>query len=1301
MILPLFGALALSACALQPAQKADDPAPAAAPAKPIPTVAEKSGFKATASYDEVNAFLKDLAAQSSLVRLSSIGKSGQDRDLSLAIIADPPVSTPEDAKKSGKLVVLAIGGIHSGECDGKEALLALARDIATKKDPLLKDLVLLFVPMYNPDGAEKLGPVATVRPGQVGPEQVGTRENAAGLDLNRDFVKLDAPETRALIKCMNKWDPAVFIDTHTTNGSFHRYPLTYDGPKNPAGDAKIIEYVRDTMLPAITAAVKDSAKIDTFWYGNFEKDHTRWETYPDTARYGVPYVGLRNRVSILTESYSYATYKERIDAQIAFVRATLAHAAAKKSDIRKLIDDADRKTAEAGRKPTAEDSVAIRSTMTAAPDKVSAKGFVEENKDGHTKPTAETKDYEVELFTRFSPEASVKRPYAYIIPAIADTANAHTPHWTLPTWAGKTIENLQRHGIRIDELREDIELDVTTYTVTSLTRASRPFQGHDLATIRVSPKQESRRFAAGSLLIRTGQPLGSLAVYLLEPESSDGLATWNYFDDSLGIDKEFPIARIDSAAPLTLISAKGLPEDREAPKPITFDLAYESDRAPNLGGSPIGGLTWLDDGEHYTQNKDGKQLKIDALTGRSEPVLDTKPMAAALEKLPTIDKRTAETIANRGTALQMDKAKKVAVFEHANDLYYVAVDGSAAARLTKTPQREELATFSPDGRFVAFVRENDLYVVDIATQTERALTTGGTDQLRHGKADWVYYEEVFNRNWQTYWWSPDSTRIAYWEIDDAPIRPFAIVNTIPNDPALEKEPFPKPGDPNPRAKMFTVSINGESPQEVDLSAYSIEDRIIQNAGWWADSSAAFAYITNRTQTWLDVLSIPPDGGSPTVLFRESTKAWVEAPGPLKFLKDGSFLFHSERSGWKHFYHYAKDGKLIGPVTSGDWEARSIVRVDEDHGLVYVSGTKDSHIAENLYRAKIDGSNAAEPDRLTKESGSHRTEVSPKGNFFIDFWSSAAQPPLAALRKIDDQSIVRWLDTNPVRDLDAYITSPIEMVQISTPDGFQIEASIMKPPDFKPEGKYPVWFMTYAGPQAPTVSDSWGGGRLGDQVLAQQGIVVFRADPRSASGKGAVSAWTAYKQLGIGEMADVETAIKWLDEKPWIDASHVGMSGFSYGGFMTSYALTHSKLFAAGIAGGSVTDWRDYDSIYTERYMLTPQENKEGYDKTSVTAAAKNLHGHLMIVHGMMDDNVHMQNSTRLIRALQNAGKPFEMMFYPENRHGVGGKHWNRTQNEFILRTLGLPARIEKGDDGSPEPAAPQRGRERRRRGAGD
>jgi len=233
----------------------------------------------------------------------------------------------------------------------------------------------------------------------------------------------------------------------------------------------------------------------------------------------------------------------------------------------------------------------------------------------------------------------------------------------------------------------------------------------------------------------------------------------------------------------------------------------------------------------------------------------------------------------------------------------------------------------------------------------------------------------------------------------------------------------------------------------------------------------------------------------------------------------------------------------------------------------------------------------------------------------------------------------------------------------------LEGSLLLPPNFDPRRKYPVWFMTYGGPHAPTISDSWGTGRVRDEMLAQVGFVVFRADPRSASGKGECSTWTSYRQMGIPELKDIETAINWLKTKEFIDGERIGMSGHSYGGFMTAFAMTHSKLFAAGIAGAPVTDWRNYDSIYTERYMNTPQENPKGYDDTSVVKAAKNLHGKLLLVHGLIDDNVHAQNSLQLIEALQRADKDFEIMVYPRSRHGIGERHYNRLQVEFMKRAL--------------------------------
>src|SRR5207237_1759155 len=261
----------------------------------------------------------------------------------------------------------------------------------------------------------------------------------------------------------------------------------------------------------------------------------------------------------------------------------------------------------------------------------------------------------------------------------------------------------------------------------------------------------------------------------------------------------------------------------------------------------------------------------------------------------------------------------------------------------------------------------------------------------------------------------------------------------------------------------------------------------------------------------------------------------------------------------------------------------------------------------------------------------------------------------------------------------YLWGKYERVQVPTADGFVLEGAVTYPPDFDPQKKYPIWVLTYAGPHMPTVRTGWGNGRVFEQVLAGSGIVVFRVDPRSASGKGAQSAWSAYKQLGVQELKDLEQAVAWLCKNPWADATRVGISGHSYGGFMAAFALTHSKTFSAGIASAPVTDWKLYDTIYTERYMLTPKENPEGYDKGSVVKAAGNLHGKLLLLHGMMDDNVHVQNAVQLVDALQQAGKDFEMMFYPRARHGLGGAHYQRMQLHFIRRTIG----VGKGAKGAP------------------
>ncbi len=728
-----------------------------------------------------------------------------------------------------------------------------------------------------------------------------------------------------------------------------------------------------------------------------------------------------------------------------------------------------------------------------------------------------------------------------------------------------------------------------------------------------------------------------------------------------------PLVKDSQQTSIRLATSTTLPnpvevQDQEL-KPITFDLLEgPASKRPDFSGSPIS-PRWLDN-KHFLIVEEGRLQKVNALTGDAEPFHDRDTLAEALAKQPTIDERAARNLARR-TSFVMDPEHKGALLSHQGDLYYATFDGSKAVRLTSHPGQEELTEFSPDGRFVAFVRDNDLHVVDLETQTERALTTGGTELVRNGKAVWVYFEELFGRSWKAYWWSPDSNSIAYLQLDDTPLEPHTVLDDIGPRRVVEETPYPWAGDPNPRVKLGIVSASGGAPRYADLSSYLDGSFLVSHVGWFPDSEAAYCYVQNRTQTWLDVLRLSPANGNARKLFRETTEAWVESPGDPQFLLDGSFLWLSERDGWKHLYQYKADGTLKGQITRGEWEVRDVHFVDNDKNCLYVSGTKNSPIAQNLYRISLEGD---EVERLTKQEGDHSISMAPDGKHYVDRWSNIETPTKVALYQ-SNGDCVRMLDENPVTALKEYRFGPRELIQIETKDGFLLEGELILPPDLDDSKRYPVWFTTYGGPHTPTVSNSWAGGRVWDQALAQEGFIVFRVDPRPASGKGAVSAWTAYKRLGHQELDDIKEAIEWLKEKPYVDGKRIGMTGHSYGGYMTAFALTHCDLFACGIAGAPVTDWHNYDTIYTERFMLTPQENPEGYAASSVIEAAGNLHGRLLIVHGAKDDNVSLRNTYQLVQKLQAARKDFELMIYPEARHGIPNPHYNQLRLDFIRRTL--------------------------------
>lgn len=856
-----------------------------------------------------------------------------------------------------------------------------------------------------------------------------------------------------------------------------------------------------------------------------------------------------------------------------------------------------------------------------------------------------------------------KQPYAHLFPAALESL----------------VEQLQREDVTVEELREDIDLDVRVHHIAGVAEADDedgPFAFETVA------RQETRRYFAGTVVVRTDPNKSEVIGQLLTPDAPRDAESRGL----LGSPREgdvFPVVTLASYTPMHTGGVRPLAQTREFGKAITFERLYEGEQRLSFDGAPVRGLTWLADGEHYLQVRDERLYQVRATSGASVLFVDPNRIAAGLRRLPMMSEKDAASLSQR-TRFEMDPQRRGLLIDYEDDLYYCTLDGATAVRLTSTVAREQCAAFSPDGRFVAFVRANDLYVVDIATQTERALTTDGSETVFNGRADWVYYEELFSRQRRAFWWSPDGSTLAFLRLDDGPVHSFRVVNNVPTQQRVEVERYPRPGEPNPSVRLGVVSVAGGPVRWAELGDYTEGSFLISGVGWMPDSERVYFYVQDRAQTWLDLCTAGKSNGQTERLLRDATEAWIESPGELTFLADESFLLASERTGWRHLYLYDKAGQSRGAVTQGEWEVRTLHHVDEENEWVYFSATRDSHLAENLYRAKPDGRRM---ERLTCPGGAHRVDVSPNGRYFIDTWSDANTPTRVALRAADGTHL-RMLDTNPVYEREEYRFGAYEQFQLETSDGFALEASLLKPPDFEGERRYPVWFTTYGGPHSPTIRDAWSGGRAWDQMLAQMGVLVFRCDPRSASGKGARSAWTAYRQLGVQELKDIEEAIAWLKEQPYVDGARIGISGHSYGGFMTAYALTHSDLFAGGIAGAPVTDWRLYDTIYTERYMDTPQNNPDGYRKSSVVAAAEQLKNRLLLIHGAIDNNVHLQNALQLAHALQQADRAFEIMVYPESRHGIGGTHYQRLRLDFIRSVLRLSPSGETED--APRGQADQR-----------
>ena len=703
---------------------------------------------------------------------------------------------------------------------------------------------------------------------------------------------------------------------------------------------------------------------------------------------------------------------------------------------------------------------------------------------------------------------------------------------------------------------------------------------------------------------------------------------------------------------------------------LTVDDLYHPIRSINFSGEVPYALQWCD-ADHYLQlDKANEQLLKTAIaTAHSTPLFVKADLLKALAHVGINANIVQEAFSSGDYQLAPDR--RALLLHYQSDLYYYNAATRLVTRLTHDAAAEKVARFSPDGKWVCFVRDYDLYLVEIASKRVRRLTEGGSSALRFGYLDWVYQEELYGRgNFKGYWWSPDSRKIAFLQLDCAAVKQFAIVNHIPYRAAPEIMKYPKAGEPNPRAWLGIIDIASGKLQWIDNTRYQNAPHLIVRVGWSPDSKQVVYQLQNREQTWLHLNFADSVTGKSQIIIKESAHTWVEIHDNPYWLRDGSFLWLSERSGWKHLYHYHFDGRIVRQITKGKWEIRELYGVDEKNGWIYFAATRDSAVERHIYRVKRNGHDL---QRLSSRPGTHYPRFNPGCSHYFDFWSDIATPVQVHLFTAAGK-LVRVISANKVEALARYRLARPQFLQVKARDGFVMEALMFKPPNFDPGKKYPVLCHVYSGPHAPEARNSWAAkDYLWHQLLAQRGYIVWVCDNRTASGKGICSAWPLFHNFGQCELRDIEDGVDWLRQQKYVASDRIGIWGWSFGGYMTCYALTHSQSFKIGIAVAPVTDWHNYDSIYTERYMGLPGKNKRGYRQSSAVVAAKNLHGKLLLVHGTMDDNVHLQNTLQFAYALQKAGKQFTLMLYPESRHGIGSRvlrhHLYQMMTNFVLKNL--------------------------------
>jgi dipeptidyl-peptidase-4 len=589
--------------------------------------------------------------------------------------------------------------------------------------------------------------------------------------------------------------------------------------------------------------------------------------------------------------------------------------------------------------------------------------------------------------------------------------------------------------------------------------------------------------------------------------------------------------------------------------------------------------------------------------------------------------------------------KRFLAFEN-GQLFIVHADGTFEHLVTDPPIIEE-AKLSPDGKRVLYRAQSNLYVLDLPSKATRQLTRDGTETLLNGELDWVYPEELEIPT--AMWWAPDSKRIAYLQFDVSDEFVYPHADLLGERAISEPERYPQAGTPNALVRLGVVSAEGGPTRWVE--AGGSPDALLARVAWLPDSSAVALELFNRVQNRLNLLFCNPATGETRTIVHEESKTWINVADNLYFLHSRpEFLWTSERSGFRHIYRYRNDGRLLAQVTTGDWEVKTITAVDEQRQQIYYTSSEESPLETQYYRVGFDGGPRT---ALTEAGFNHSIHSNQDGSFFLDTNSSLSQPPETVLRSPDGGSATTLQPRN-MKELQTYNFQPSQIVRVTAPGGTVLYGLLTKPAGFREGLKYPAIVSVYGGPQAQVVRNEWGGMDL-TQILAQRGYVVWSLDNRGSYGRGHAFEAVVYHHLGEQEVSDQRLGVEYLLKTGFVDSNRIGVMGWSYGGYMTIRCLLLAPdVFKVGVAGAPVTDWHNYDTIYTERYMGLPDENRSGYEQSSNVTHAAQLQGRLLIVHNFEDDNVLFQNTMQMANALEQAGKQYFLQLYPEKTHGVSG-----------------------------------------------